>query len=68
MRNIYVGQKPRDGQTCTVDNVTQTFTVSIRSLSGVSPDDVKNLLQQRWEVTNITQTDEIAVVRTGLLD
>ena len=42
---------------CKTDHVTDSFTVVIRSLNGVSPEAVKILLQHQYEVVEITATE-----------
>lgn len=35
------------------DHHLQTFTIKIRSINGISPDTLKNLVQSKYEVTEI---------------
>lgn len=56
------GRPVSDGETVTVDHNVQVFTVVVRSMSRVSPDTIKNLIQQRHEVVKIEETDSTLYV------
>jgi hypothetical protein len=42
-------------KTYVLDHVEQTFTLRVRSLTGVSESQIKNLLEKQYEVTSIIQ-------------
>ena len=44
------GEEISPGTTFTVDNVVDTFTIEIRSLSGVDAETIKRIIQDRHEV------------------
>jgi len=46
----------------TVDNVLQVFTLTIRSSSGISLEQIKRKLQTSWEVVSIEETDKTLIV------
>lgn len=57
--NLYIVQSrvfDKD-ETITVDNAVDTFTLKIRSLHGVSEETLKNLIQTKYEVTEIVKTN-----------
>lgn len=54
-----------EGHCVVVDNVVDTFVVQIRSGSGLSPDQVKNLLQTKWEVTTIKANQRTSFCHPG---
>ena len=37
-----------------VDHIMQTFQITIRSMNGVSPDTLKRVVQNQYEVTDIS--------------
>ena len=45
----------KPGETLTVDNYLQTFTVTIRSLGSVHPLQLADLIQTKWEVTALKE-------------
>lgn len=57
------GRHVDDGETVTLDHSVQVFTVVVRSMSRVSPDTIKNLIQQRHEVVRIEETDNTLYVK-----
>lgn len=58
------GTEPKRGQTVVTDHIVQTYQISIRSLQGIMGTKVlKDLLQQKFEVTEIKQIDEISYCR-----
>ena len=57
------------GQTFSVDHYIDTFVVKIRSLSGVGPEDLKNLIEKKFEVVDIKKTKtETPVIYPGVSD
>ena len=64
MRSVN-GQSLPDGCCVCVDNVVDTFVIQIRSGSGLSPEQVKNLLQTKWEVTQIKANQRTNFVHAG---
>lgn len=58
MRQVHLyGGKLEDGQTVTLDHSVQAFTVVIRSMNTVHPQTLKDLIQKRYEVVSIMETD-----------
>jgi hypothetical protein len=57
------GTIPRDGETVTVDHSVRTFMVQIRSINTVGPESLKQLIEQKFEVTDIQETDGTYFVR-----
>lgn len=57
------GTKVPAGQCVTPDHNLNTFVVTLRSLAGVHPDTVKNLLQTRYEVVEIEPVSNVLVVK-----
>jgi hypothetical protein len=51
------GKKLYDGQTVTLDHSVQKFEVVIRSMSGVAPQRLKDLIQKSFEVVRINEID-----------
>lgn len=51
------------GETVSVDHVVATYTVTIRSLTGVDKNDLKNLIQSKYEVTDIDLVNDTHFVR-----
>lgn len=45
----------------------QVFTVVVRSMGRVSPDTIKNLIQQRHEVVKIEETDSTLYVHAPVV-
>jgi len=56
------GRHIRDGQTLIVDSVEQTFVVKVRSLSHIHPDTIKRIVQSKYEVLSVENTDTVSVV------
>jgi hypothetical protein len=52
MIHLY-GEKLTDGKTVTLDHAVQEFTVVIRSMAGVHPQTLKDLIQRKYEVVSI---------------
>lgn len=44
-----------DGRTYTIDNTIQTFIVQVRSLGSIGEDTIKDLIQQKYEVTKVEE-------------
>lgn len=64
MRTQNIGDKPiGDGQTVIVDHTIKTFTVSVRSTSNVGADTIKNLIEAKYEVVEIEETDGVHMVK-----
>lgn len=57
------GKKVLDGQTVTLDHSVQSFTVVVRSLAGITPQTVKNLIQKSYEVIAVKENDRTDYVR-----
>jgi hypothetical protein len=51
------------GETVSVDHVVATYTVTIRSLTAVDKNDLKNLIQSKYEVTDVNLVDDTYFVR-----
>ena len=62
------GRKVSDSQTVTPDHSVQTFTVSIRTLCGISLNRVKDILEGHVEVTAIEETNRQDFVQAGMRD
>jgi len=62
LRNVD-GSAVEDGQCVLVDHSIVTFSVSIRSINNVGPDDIRDQLQKKWEVTDIKETAAEVFVR-----
>jgi hypothetical protein len=64
MNHVEVNGNPIGrGETVSVDHVVATYTVTVRSLSGVDKNDLKNLIQTKYEVTDIDLVDDTYFVR-----
>ena len=50
------GKNVQPHSTFTVDNVVDTFTIQIRSLSGVDAETIKRIIQSRHEVVSCEKT------------
>ena len=55
----------RDGQTVQTDHITTTFAVSVRALRPVSEETIKNLIETRFEVVSIEETNQ-SIIATKL--
>ena len=52
------GAKLEDGQAVrSVDHVVQKFEVIIRAMRGVGPQDLKDLIQRKYEVASLKEID-----------
>ena len=51
------GKEIHDGKTVTLDHSVQSFTIVVRSMSGVSPQTLKDLIQTKYEVIRIGEND-----------
>ena len=51
------GNKLEDGKTVTLDHTVQKFEVVVRSMNGIGPNDLKDLIQQKYEVVYIGVID-----------
>lgn len=49
--------KSEEMNTYVLDHVVQTFTIQVRSLTGVSQSQIKNLIEEKYEVIDIEQTE-----------
>jgi len=56
------GRPVGDGETVTVDHSVQVFTVVVRSMSHIGPETLKNLIQQKYEVVKVEETDSTLYV------
>lgn len=56
------GTPVQAGRCVTVDNQIQTFVVQVRSMAGIHPDQLKRVIQTRYEVLNVTHQEKIIVV------
>ncbi len=66
MNHVEVNGNPIGrGETVSVDHVVATYTVTVRSLSGVDKNDLKNLIQTKYEVTDIDLVDDTYFVRSS---
>ena len=64
MQNINVGNKQiHDGDTVQVDHIMTVITVTIRSMGAVSTSLIKDLIEAKYEVTDIAVTDQTAAVK-----
>lgn len=55
---------PVPGNACIqVDNITTTFTVTLRSLGSIGVDQLRSLLQTKHEVVQIEHVSSTVVVR-----
>jgi hypothetical protein len=57
------GKDIGNGETCSADHIIQNFTLTIRTLNGVSVDTVKNLIETKYEVIDIQQNRAVVFVR-----
>ena len=62
------GKPAPSGQTVTVDHCVQEFRVVVRSMSNITPERLKDIIQQRLEVVSCELTDETVYCRIGALD
>ena len=46
-----------DGQTCSVDHTVAEFKVVVRSINSVGPNDLKNLIEQKFEVVAVEEVN-----------
>lgn len=59
-----VGNKPiGNGHTVQVDHNVTTFVVSVRSMTNVGPETIKDLIQKKFEVTDIRQVSQDFAVK-----
>lgn len=64
MRSQNIGIKPiSDGQTVLVDHTIRTFTVSVRSMNDVGANTIKDLIEKKFEVVSIEETDCVHMVK-----
>ena len=69
MQTVEVNGRPiRHGETVVVDHKVQSFVVVVRSMGGVGPDTIKDLIERRHEVVKIERVDEQFFVRAGRPD
>lgn len=52
----------RPGQTMTVDHSVTVFTVTVRHMGDVTLETIRRLLQTKYEVINVEQTDRTTYV------
>lgn len=62
MNVVRLNDTPLDDRVSIVDHYTQKFTVVLRSMTPIGPETLKDLIQKRYEVTNITKDDITAYV------
>jgi hypothetical protein len=66
MRTKVVG---RDGRTIPITNCidpsnhVDTFTVVIRSLNGVKPEDIKKVIEQHYETVQVLHDEQVIVAK-----
>lgn len=61
--NIQSTARPvKDYETCIVDHSVQRFIVEVRSMSGVFPDNLKDLIQQKYEVLKVEEVERTLFV------
>jgi hypothetical protein len=66
MKHVEVNGNPIGlGETVSVDHVVATYTVTVRSLRSVDKNDLKNLIQTKYEVTDIDLVDDTYFVRSS---
>ena len=53
------------GETGTVDNIVQTFTVKLRSLNGIGEYDLVRRIEQWYEVIECEESDRITYVHAS---
>lgn len=46
-----------------VDHSVTSFVVAVRSINTVGPDSIKNLIEKKFEVISIEETDLVHMVR-----
>lgn len=64
MKFIYANGESVEGRNCICpDNSVQTFQVSIRSLSGISPSVLQRKIEELYEVVKIEKADETVLVQ-----
>ena len=51
------GKPLGDGRTVTLDHSVQKFEVLVRSLNGIAPQKVKDLIQKSYEVVSVKEID-----------
>lgn len=62
-QSINIGSKPiRDGDTVQVDHNVSVFSVSVRSLSNIGTETIKNLIEKKYEVTDVQQVEQTFMV------
>lgn len=62
--SVNLGNRPiKDGETVSMDHVVHTFMVQVRSMSNVGEDTIKDLIQKKFEVSEIKKVDETFFVR-----
>lgn len=57
------GRKVPRGNCVQIDHCIHTFTVTIESMSGITPDELKDLIQQKFKVRCIRHDKVIKVVQ-----
>jgi len=62
------GKQVSDGTTVTIDHNVDTMTITFRSLCGVSPSAIKEYLQRKWEVVDISDHHRDSFVQCGMAD
>lgn len=64
-RKVYEvnGRTIKNGETVTFDHSIQTFIVKVRSLGRVSPERIKDLIENKFEVVDIQEGDSISYVK-----
>jgi hypothetical protein len=63
MPSDFVMNKYDLGRTVQVDHTVTTFVVTVRSLSNVGTDSIKNLIEKKFEVVDINIANSKLVVR-----
>lgn len=63
MAGVHVMAESDLGRTVQVDHKVTTFVVTVRSLSNVGTDSIKNLIEKKFEVVDINIADYQTVVR-----
>ena len=64
MKNVNIGDSPiNDGDTVQVDHNVTTFVVTIRSMGSVGVESIKDLIERKFEVVDIKETDQQLMVK-----
>ncbi len=62
-RFMYPNGDPTGNNCVSPDHSKQTISLVVESLNGVSPEDIKRHLSEKWKIVSCWETDRVVVVK-----